>query len=132
MSVSVQGSGLTDRRRPPDANSSTEDPKASSTVMGGRGGLGPGQLALTYPQEESKASKAKRVSGEIILVTPRILALTQCGWAWSLGPKGLNRERERARERERESACGLDPSGRKEEREREREPEWVQKGPRAR
>ena len=57
MCVSVQGSGLTDRRTPPD--SPTKDPKAFSTVMGGRGGLGPGQLALTYPQRKEGRKREK-------------------------------------------------------------------------
>ena len=34
---------------PKDANPSTDDPKASSTVIGGRGGLGPGLLVQTHP-----------------------------------------------------------------------------------
>ena len=66
----VQGRGLTDRRTPQlyrltDANPSLEDPKASSTVMGGRGGLGPGQPALTRPQQKEgrKRGRERRERG---------------------------------------------------------------------
>ena len=40
---------------PKDANPSTDDPKASSTVIGGSGGLGPGLVAQTHlPRSEVK------------------------------------------------------------------------------
>ena len=44
-----------------------QGPKASSTVMGGRGGLGPGQLALTYPQrKEGRKEEGARFRGALL------------------------------------------------------------------
>ena len=69
MRVSVQGSGLTDRRTPPASPTEGRKPvhgrpQASSTVMGGR--VGPGQLALTYPQrKEGRKRKRDRKAGWI-------------------------------------------------------------------
>ena len=65
----VQGRGLTDRRTPQlyrltDANPSLEDPKASSTVMGGRGGPWPGSACADSSPAEGRKEEREREKRE--------------------------------------------------------------------